>query len=198
MQKPQFRPGHYHASNFCDTWGYCFFFWLGGGGYNFIQLGHYRSFLVFEKILIFILIKFYGSLCNLYLLVFFFYLIWFDKKKRTSPTAKPHPTLIPKIQIDNIFMQSSPRNMKSAHFCIIVILVPFKAINRWKLPLHARSNHWYNWEALNLVPFTVREGAIRRQQSITSFYCFKSKWSNCRHILSKCLVIRTNIYTYIL
>lgn len=64
------------------------------------------------------------------------------------------------------------------------------------MPLHARSNHWYNWEALNLVPFSVREGAIRRQQSITSFYCFKSKWSNCRHILSKCLVIR-QIYTRI-
>lgn len=46
-------------------------FFGGGGGYNFIQLAHYRSFLVFEKILIFILIKFYGSLCNLYLLVFF-------------------------------------------------------------------------------------------------------------------------------
>lgn len=101
------------------------FFSGGGGGYNFIQLANYRSFLVFEKILIFILIKFYGSLCNLYLLGFFFLfkMVWL--KKRTSPTAKPHPTLIPKIQIDNIFMQSSPRNMKSAHFCIIVILVPF-------------------------------------------------------------------------
>lgn len=65
------------------------------------------------------------------------------------------------------------------------------------MPLHARSNHCYNGEALNLVPFTLREGAIRRQQSITSFYCFKSKWSNCRHILSKCLVIRTKIYTRI-
>lgn len=59
---------------FCDTWGHCFF--RGGGGYYFIQLAYYRSFLVFEKILIFILIKFYGSLCNLYF--FFFYLIWFD------------------------------------------------------------------------------------------------------------------------
>lgn len=55
-----------------------FFSGGGGWGYNFIQLAYYRSFLVFEKILIFILIKFYGSLCNLYLLGFFFYLIWFD------------------------------------------------------------------------------------------------------------------------
>lgn len=101
------------------------FFSGGGGGYNFIQLAYYRSFLVFEKILIFILIKFYGSLCNLYLLGFFSIQYGLIKKKRTSQTAKPHPTLIPKIQMDNIFMQSSPRNMKSAHFCIIVILVPF-------------------------------------------------------------------------
>lgn len=67
------------------------FFWWGGGGYNFIQLAYYRSFLVFEKILIFILIKFYGSLCNLYLLVFFFYLIWFDKKKEHPQPPNPTP-----------------------------------------------------------------------------------------------------------
>lgn len=48
------------------------FFSGGGGGIiSFNWPITEWSFLVFEKILIFILIKFYGSLCNLYLLGFF-------------------------------------------------------------------------------------------------------------------------------
>lgn len=68
------------------------FFWWGGG-YNFIQLAYYWSFLVFEKILIFILIKFYGSLCNLYLLGFFFLfnMVWLKKKNVPNRQTPPHP-----------------------------------------------------------------------------------------------------------
>lgn len=65
---------------------------FGGGGYYFTQLAHYWSFLVFEKILIFILIKFYGSLCNLYLLVFFlFNMVWLKKKNIPNRQTPPHP-----------------------------------------------------------------------------------------------------------